>query len=344
MHKIVTAIIGYGMSGRIFHLPPLINHPNYRIKSIMTRSEKNQSDLKKDYPQIEIVTNFHDVIEDPEIELVIMATSNDVHYAYTKEALIHGKHVVCEKPFVESYTKAKELFDLAHEKQLILRVFHNRKYDGDILTLKQLMQSRDFGRIVSFSTRFDRYVPEIGENWRFKPVDMAGIYYDLAPHLVHHAIDLFGLPNLVSNTLYDDREGTQVDDHFEMALYYDTHTCFLGAQVLDRDPKPRLELIGTKASYVKYGFDVPDTVNEATSDIYQTSGLRSEFIVEPGKGQAVPLLKGEHYRFYDLLAHHIDEYPEEDHDKTNALSVILVMQLGLISHQTNQMVKVPHKI
>lgn len=344
MNQIVTAIVGYGMSGRLFHLPPLAKNPNYRVKSIMTRSEKNQTDLRKDYPDIQIVTDYHDIIEDSEIDLVIIATSNDVHFSYTKEALLHGKHVVCEKPFVETYAKAKELFDLAKEKKLILRVFHNRKYDGDILTLKRLMKSKDFGSIVSFSTRFDRYVPNIGENWRFKAVDMAGIFYDLAPHLIHHAVDLFGLPNFVSNTLFDDRENTQVDDHFEMALYYDTHTCFLGAQVLDRDPKPRLELIGTKASYVKYGFDDPDSLNEPTVDIYQQSGLRSEFITEPGKAIQVPLYKGEHYRFYDLLAHHIDEYPEEDLDMKLALSVILIMQLGLISHQTKQMVKVPHKV
>lgn len=344
MHQIVTAVVGYGMSGRLFHLPPLAKNPNYRIKSVMTRNEKNQNDLKRDYPSVEIVTNYHDIIEDPEIDLVIIATSNDVHYTYTKEALLHGKHVVCEKPFVETYTKAKELFDLAHEKNLILRVFHNRRYDGDILTLKRLMKSHDFGNIVSFSTRFDRYEPEIGDNWRTKLVDMAGVYNDLAPHLVHHAIELFGLPNFVSNTLFDDREHTEVDDHFEMALYYDTHTCFLGAQVLDRDPKPRFELIGSKATYVKYGFDNPDVLHEPTVDIFQTSSLRSELITAPGKSVKIPLYKGEHYRFYDLLAHHIDEYPDEDHDKKLALSVILVMQLGLISHQTKQLVKVPHKI
>ncbi len=344
MNKIVTAIIGYGMSGRLFHLPPLVKNSNYHIKYVMTRSEKNQNDLRKDYPEIQIATDFNDIIEDKEIDLVIIATSNDVHFTYTKEALLHDKHVVCEKPFVETYAQAKELYDLAKEKKRILRVFHNRKYDGDILTLKRLMKTKDFGHIVSFSTRFDRFVPQIGENWRFKPVDMAGIFYDLAPHLVHHAVDLFGLPNYVMNTLFDDRENTEVDDHFEMALYYDTHTCFLGAQMLEREPKPRLELIGTKATYVKYGFDEPDAVHEQMIEPYQTSGLRSEYIQEPKNKINVPLYKGEHYRFYDLLAHHIDEYPEHDEDMVLALSVILVMQLGLISHQTKQMVKVPHKI
>jgi scyllo-inositol 2-dehydrogenase (NADP+) len=343
MQKIITAIVGYGMSGRIFHLPPLIHHPNYVVKSVVTRNPVNQNDLKKDYPEIKIVTDFQEIIEDPEIDLVIMATSNDVHYQYTKDALLHGKHVVCEKPFVDTYTKAKELYDIAHEKKLILRVFHNRQYDGDFLTIKRLLQTRDFGQIVSFTGRFDLYAPKIQENWRFKQTVMSGIYYDLAPHIVHHAVELFGLPNFVYNTLFDDREGTEVDDHFEMVLYYDTMTVFLGSHMFDRDPKPRYEIVGTKANYVKYGFDRPDVVNEPTDEVYQSSGLRSEFITAPGQKQEIPLYLGEHYRFYDLMAHHIDEYPEEDLDKERALSVILIMQLGLVSHQTKQMIKVPHK-
>lgn len=344
MQKIVCAIVGYGMSGRLFHLPPLIHHSNYHVKYVMTRTEKNQTDLRNQFPDVEIVTDYHTIIEDPEIDLVILATSNDVHYRYTKEALIHHKHVVCEKPFVETYTKAKELFDLAKKQQRLLRVFHNRQYDGDILTIRKLLKTNDFGNIVSFTSRFDRFEPQISTNWRNQVVDMAGVYYDLAPHLIHHAISLFGLPNLVMNTLFDDREGTQVDDHFEMVLYYDTLTCFLGAHVLERDPKPRFEVIGTKASYVKYGFDRPDTVYEPPIDPYQTLGLKSEWIISPDNKQTIPLLKGEHYRFYDLLAHHIDEYPEEDHDEWLSLAVILVMQLGLVSHQTKQMIKVPHKI
>lgn len=343
MHQITTGIVGYGMSGRYFHLPPLINHPNFKIKSIMTRSEHNQSDLRDQFPAIEIVTSFHDLIEDPEIELIVIATSNDVHYSYTKEALLHGKHVVCEKPFVDSYTKAKELFDLAAEKKLILRVFHNRRYDGDLLTIKKLLDTKDVGQLISFTCRFDRFAPKIGSNWRDQVDPMSGVYYDLAPHLVHHAVELFGLPEFVQNTLFDDREHTEVDDHFEMTLYYKQMTVFLGAHVFERDPKPRFEVIGTKATYVKYGFDDPDAVHEATDQVYQNSGLRSELITSPGQKQAIPLLLGEHYRFYDLIAHHIDEYPEEDHDKSYALSVILLMQLGLVSHQTKQMIKVPHK-
>lgn len=342
MKKIVTAIVGYGFSGSTFHLPPIKHNEKYHIKLVMTRSEHNQAQLKKDYPKAQIVTTYEDILNDKEVDLIVIATSNAVHYSYTKDALLKGKHVVCEKPFVETYELAKELYDLADERGLILRVFHNRKYDGDILTLHQLLKDKDFGDIISYESRFDQYRPEIGSNWRFKKVDMAGNFYDLAPHLVHHAISLFGLPQKVYNKLFYDRKGSSVDDHFEMVLYYENGPrCCLGAEMLDRAPKPRQKLVGTKASYVKYGFDVPDTVDFTPNHLYQEKPVRSDFLEEPNKPQYINVLKGQHYRFYDVLAKDIFNKPIEDEDKKLALSVILVMEKAMKSSLLGEEVDIP---
>ena len=342
MKKIVTAIVGYGFSGSTFHLPPLKHNEAYDIKLVMTRSEHNQAQLKKDYPSAKIVTTYEEILNDKEVDLVIIATSNAVHYSYTKDALLKGKHVVCEKPFVETYALAKELYDLADEKNLILRVFHNRKYDGDILTVHQVLKDKDFGDIVSYETRFDQYRPEIGSNWRFKKVDMAGNFYDLAPHLVHHVVSLFGLPNKVYNKLFYDRKGSNVDDHFEMVMYYDHGLkCYLGAEMLDRAPKPRHKLVGTKASYVKYEFDVPDTVDFKPENLYQDRQMRSDFIEDPSHPEHVDVLKGQHYRFYDVLKEDILNPPKADEDKKLALSVILVMEMAMKSVLEGKEIEVP---
>lgn len=343
MKKLRTAIIGYGMSGKTIHLPALIKHPNYDVTVIMTRQEERIREINEQYPNIDVVNDYITVIEDPNIDLVIIATSNDKHYEYTKEALLHYKHVICEKPFVDTYTKAKELFDIAQANDVILRVYHNRKYDGDVLTIKKLLKEKDFGTLVSFHARFDRYQPTIQQNWRFDIGHMAGIYYDLAPHLVHHAIELFGLPELVFNTLYDDREHTKVDDHFEMVLYYPTHTVFLGSHMLERYPKPRFEIIGTKASYVKCGQNEPEFVAFDNHELFQNQVDLSAFITSPEHKESIPVMMGKHYMFYDVFYLDVIEHIDNDHDKQLALSVILVMQLGLVSHQTKQMMKVPHK-
>lgn len=343
MNKIVTALIGYGFSGSTFHLPPLVHNPNYKIKYVMTRNEIRQNEAKKDCKGVMIATTYEEILKDKEVDLIIIATSNSVHYQYTKEALLHGKHVVCEKPFVESYNLAKELYDLAEQKGLVLRVFHNRKYDGDFLTVQNLLKEKNFGDIISFSTRFDQFKPEIGENWRFKKVDMAGNFYDLAPHLVHHVVALFGKPNKVYNKIYHDRPGILVDDHFEMILYYDQLTCYIGAEMLDRDPKPRMFVVGTNATYTKYEFDYPDTVDVKQEDVYQKRQMRSEFIDNSMHIEKIKVLKGKHYYFYELLAAHITNKPKVDEDKDLALLVILVMEMAMKSALTNKEVEIPFK-
>lgn len=344
MKKIGTAIVGYGFSGSAFHLPLIKNNDQYEIKLVMTRSKENQEKLKNDYPSAKIVLTYEEILNDKDIDLIVIATSNAVHYSYTKDALMHGKHVVCEKPFVETYETAKELYDLADEKNLILRVYHNRKYDGDILTIENLIKEKDFGKIRSYHTRADQYQPNIGSNWRFKKVDMAGIFYDLAPHLVHHAVRLFGLPKRVYNHRFQDRLGSKVDDHFEMIMYYDEVTCYLGAHMLNRNLQPKQMLIGTHATYVKYGADEPDIVDVKPKKIYQEKTIKSDFIDDPKNPEHIDVLKGQHYQFYELLAKHINHPPKEDEDKKLALSVILVMEMAMKSDLKNEDIKIPQII
>lgn len=341
MKKINAAVIGFGMSGRKFHVPGLNESNYYNIKKVMTRNEQNQKDLANDYPNIEIITSFEDALNDPEIDLIVIATSNDVHYEYTKRALMNGKHVVCEKPFVETYKEAKELYDLAKEKGLLLKVFHNRKYDGDITTAKKVIESKQLGTLVSFTTRFDRLIPDIGPNWRFKNTLMAGIFYDLAPHLVHHALDLFGMPNAVYNNLFYDRKSI-VDDHFEMIMYYDNDfKVYLGAEMLERNPLPRIELVGSEKTYVKYGYDNPDSVNVLGKETYQKGNLKSVIIDNNLKEEPIPLLLGLHYLFYDNLALEINSHILDSVDTPLALGVILVMEKAMESYHKKTTIKVP---
>ena len=340
MKKINLALIGYGFAGSAFHLPTILKNPNYNVKYIMTGNKERQARAKKECAHAIIVTDYNQVLKDDDVDLVVLATSNSIHYSYTRAALLKGKHVVCEKPFVETYDQAKELFHLADEKNLILRVFHNRKYDGDILTIKKLIKENGFGKIVSFSSRFDQFDPVIGENWRFKKVDMGGLFYDLGPHVIHYAIDLFGMPKKVYSKLYKDREGMLVDDRFEITLYYDELTCYLGGQKLERDYKPKFQIVGTHATYSKYGFDDPETINSKQKQIYQEDSTRSELIDNDQNRETIKLLKGKHYMFYDLLEKHIKEKPSIDEDQKLAISVILIMEMAMKSVELNQEVDI----
>lgn len=340
MQKIKTAIIGYGMATKFFHLPPLKNHEHFEVTHILTRDEKKHQAIYDMMPQVKIVSDIEDILSEKDIELVIIATSNDVHYTYTKKALLKGKHVVCEKPFVESYEEAKELFDIASQKGVILNVFHNREYDGDIITIKRLLEQEDFGKITHVNMRFDRLNPLISDNWRDKDTHMAGVYYDLAPHLVFDAILLFGKPKEVSLSLSNDRKEAFVNDHFEMTLTYESGLhIHLGAGILTRHDVPRFVIEGTNKTYVKYGFDQPDCNFDIKEDAYQTSGLKSILIDNHQSRKDIPLLLGKHYLFYDKLYDQIQT--KTPYQANLALMVIEIMSLGLTSFQEKRIIELP---
>ncbi len=340
MKKIQTAIIGYGLSGKFFHVPPLINHEFYNIKYILTKNSNSIEELNQNYPSIKIISSLEEALNDQEIDLVIIATSNDVHGLYTRKAILAGKHVLVEKPFIETHAEAKELFELAHKHHVLLRVFHNRIYDGDVITMQKLLKEVDFGRIISFTARFDRYVPHIQENWRYKEGIMVGIYYDLAPHLIYDALEFFGYPESVYLERYKTREHATVDDQFEMKLYYKHMTVNLGSEVMMREEKPRFEIVGTRKTYVKYGFDIPDQVYYPTTNLYQDSKLKSVIIDETLNQNDVPLHLGAHYLFFEQLQKDIFNQPEKDLIEEKALAVILIMEKGLLSEQEKRVVKI----
>jgi scyllo-inositol 2-dehydrogenase (NADP+) len=333
MKKMKTAIIGFGMAGQLFHYPPLKDHPFYEVTHIMTQNEKRIQMIQKLNPSIEIVSHFDDIINNPSIDLIIIATANDVHYEYTKKALEHKKHVICEKPFVEKTEQAIELFTLAKHNQLVLRVFHNRIHDGDMLTILELMQSNRLGNIKSFSARFDRFIPEMKDNWRYEKGVMAGIYYDLAPHLIFDAISLFGFPQSVYLDLFYHHQQV-VDDHFEMTLYYPDKVCFLGASTLERHSRPRFEIIGELATFVKYGFDQPDVNYDPNQK--GTNGLKGSLYLNSSI-EEIPIKIGNHYRYYDQIAQLIHD-KKTNHDVDKQLAVVHIMEQGILSYQEKRQV------
>lgn len=167
----------------------------------------------------------------------------------------------------------------------------------------------------------------------------AGIYIKE----LHNKGAKIGLPEAVFLNLFYEREGSVVDDHFELIMYYPTLTAFVGADMFERELRPRLHLIGTKGSYIKYDFDYPDSVNVKPENIYQETNLRSVFKTSTDEEENIPLLKGKHYRFYELLANHIANGITEDEDKDLALAVILTMEKAMESYQTKRIVNIKER-
>jgi scyllo-inositol 2-dehydrogenase (NADP+) len=253
MAEINTAVIGFGLAGRVFHAPFVSAVPGLRLDAIVQR---RGDEAAKAYPEARILRSFEEVLKDAAIQLVVVGTPNETHFSLARQALLAGKHVVIDKPFAATSAEAKELGDLAAERDLVLSPFHNRRWDGDFRTVRKLVEEKALGRLVTFESHFDRFRPLPRENTWKEAGDLAnGMLFDLGPHLVDQVLALFGTPQGITASVRKDRDQTAIEDAFDITLEYPRMRAHCRTSMLACDAAPRFLLHGTKGSFKKYGLD-----------------------------------------------------------------------------------------
>ncbi|HRG79555.1 MAG TPA: Gfo/Idh/MocA family oxidoreductase, partial [Cyclobacteriaceae bacterium] len=215
---IKTAILSYGMSGEVFHAPLIHAHPGFELTTVVQRSKNTAKDH---YPTCNVVRSVDEAIADPAIELIIVNTPNELHFPQTVQALQAGKHVVVEKPFTVTIKEADDLITLAKKLNKTLTVFQSRRWDGDFLTLKKVIDNKWVGRIVEFEAHYDRFRNYIEPNsWKEEAGAGKGILYNLGSHMLDQVLVLFGMPNEVDARIGTQRTGGRVDDFYDIRLTY----------------------------------------------------------------------------------------------------------------------------
>ncbi|NOX46256.1 MAG: oxidoreductase [Chlorobi bacterium] len=248
-----TGIIGFGLSGKVFHAPFLHISQGFEIKKIVEQHEKESQLI---YPYIDVVEDYKELLNDAEIELIVVCTPNTLHFQMVSDCLKAGKHVVVEKPFTPTSKEADELIKLAKSLDRKIFVYQNRRWDGDFLTIKKVLKTGVLGNIQEYEAHFDRFKPEVNSlAWREFPIPGAGILYDLGSHLIDQALHLFGKPISVKANIQSQREGGEADDYFKLILNYKSLNVILSAGMLVEGIGPRFVIHGVLGSYVKFGID-----------------------------------------------------------------------------------------
>jgi scyllo-inositol 2-dehydrogenase (NADP+) len=251
--KIQTAITSFGMSGSVFHGPLLKVNPNYEVVKILERTKNHSSKM---FPNAEIVRFYDEILSDKSIELVVVNPPDDFHYEMAKAAIEVGKHVVIEKPFTQTSSQAEELIKLAKEKGIQLTVFQNRRWDGDFLTIRKVVEQKLVGQLVEFESHYDRYRNFIAsDTWKEEASDYGGVLYNLGSHMVDQALVLFGQPNSVTAHLDILRTGGKVFDYYDIRFQYEGFAALLKSSLLVRELGPRYIIHGTEGSFLKWGID-----------------------------------------------------------------------------------------
>lgn len=256
MPDLQLALIGHGYVGRVFHAPLIEATDGIALHSIVSR----QAGLGALHPHARISADRQAVLDDPDIDAVVIATPNDTHAPIALQALAAGKHVLVDKPFTVDPTQAREVMAAAAVAGRVCSVFQNRRWDGDFLTLQQLLANDTLGEVAEFHSHFDRHRPQVRERWRESDAPGAGLWFDLGPHLLDQALALFGRPRAIEADLLRQREGARSDDYFHVVLHYPRMRAHLHAGSLVADARLRFAVHGRRGSFVKQGLDTQEAM------------------------------------------------------------------------------------
>jgi predicted dehydrogenase len=250
-----VGLIGYGYAGKTFHAPLIRSVPGLQLTVVGSRK---RDAVMADLSGVAVCSNVEEVAVHSEIDLLVIASPNDSHYSLAAVALRAGKNVVVDKPFTVKLEDARSLVQLAEERGKLLSVFHNRRWDSEVLAAKAILNSGALGEISHFETHIDRFRPQVRQRWREQTGPGAGLWFDLGPHLIDQAMQLFGVPQTINANFAVQRKNGETDDWAHVQLNYKSLRVILHTSLLAAGGVPRSVLHGSLGSWVKFGADVQE--------------------------------------------------------------------------------------
>lgn len=330
-----VALVGYGDAGKAFHAPLIAHTDGLRLHTVVSG---NAAKVHADVPDVRVVADPQSAFDDDAIDLVVIAAPNAVHAPLALAALQARRHVVVDKPFTTTLAEARQVVDAATRNGCIASVFHNRRWDGDFLTLRKLVEDGTLGEVVELHSHFDRFRPQVPDRWRERAGAGAGLWFDLGPHLVDQALQLFGIPEAVQADIAVQRDGAVVDDWFHVVLRYPRLRVVLHAGALVAAPGPRFVAHGTCGSFVKHGLDMQEamlkrgTVPGAPGwGVDPAPGTLTR--VDDGVAHAsrVETIAGDYRAFYAGMRDALLGHAPPPVTTTEALAVMRILELGATS-------------
>jgi len=338
--KIRVGLVGYGFASKTFHAPLISGTAEMALAAV---SSSDAGKVHADWPSVQVVSDPQALFDDPTLQLIVIPTPNDTHFPLAKAALNAGKHVVVDKPFTVTLSQARELDALAKAKGLLLSVFHNRRWDSDFLTLKALLADGTLGDVRYFESHFDRFRPTVQQRWREQKGAGSGIWYDLGPHVIDQALQLFGSPVAITLDAAELRPGAQTTDYFHCTLTYPQRRVVLHASMLVAAQSARYQVHGTKGSFVKFGLDPQEDALKAGARPPQEDwgyDMR-DGVLTLAEGDAMVeksllTIPGNYPAYYAGIRDAINGVGENPVQAEEAIQVIELIELGLQSAEKRQ--------
>jgi scyllo-inositol 2-dehydrogenase (NADP+) len=334
-----VGLIGYGLAGSVFHAPLIATTPGLELAAVVTRDPGRQDQVRREHPDdVERLWTAG-------LDLIVVASPNRTHVAQATAALEAGLAVVVDKPLAATAAEGEALAALAEQRGLVLSVFQNRRWDGDFLTVAELVRSGKLGAVHRFESRFERWRPELKGGWRelADPAEAGGLLYDLGSHLVDQALTLFGPAVEVYAELDSRRAGSEADDDAFVALRHANGTrSHLWMSAMAGSLGPRFRVLGSESAYVVEGLDgQEEALREGRTPADPDWGVAdpAEYGLL-GAGDAAspyPTLPGAYQRYYAGVAEAVRgraPVPVQTRDAVAALAVLEAARRSAAEHRT----------
>ncbi len=297
-----TVVVGYGYAGRHIHVPLVRLEPALQLHGVCSGDPAKRDTIASQLG-CRTYAGFDEVIADPAVDLVVLATPNALHAPQAIAAMSAGKHVVVDKPMCLTVAEADQMIDAARQTARVLRVFHNRRLDGDFLTLRSLIDQGELGRIRWMELSWQKY--GLPRTWRQVASVGGGRLYDLGSHLIDQALILGASPvKSVYCRQLREFEGRDIESHSMLTMVFaDGATAIIDTTCASRIPKPRYMLVGDKATFVKHGVDHQEAAL-AAGDINAAADDPSEYgqLDDGHARRVIPTLPGRWRDYYRDVA------------------------------------------
>jgi scyllo-inositol 2-dehydrogenase (NADP+) len=248
-----VGVVGYGLAGRVFHVPLIAAVEGLELAAVVERSGRT---AEQAYPGIATYSSLEAMLDDTGIELIVIATPPATHVPLAQEALRAGRHVVVDKPVAPTSLELAGLMSSAAAAGRLFIPFHNRRWDSDYQTLQKVMHDGALGRVVSLESTFDRWKPGIRKQfWKEDGTAGGGHLLDIGTHLADQSLHLFGMPEAVLAIIRSERDEAITDDTFTIHLRYPGKLVTISSNCLASLPRPRFLIRGTRGNFVKWGLD-----------------------------------------------------------------------------------------
>ncbi|MFJ7180225.1 Gfo/Idh/MocA family oxidoreductase [Streptomyces massasporeus] len=310
-----VGLVGYGLAGSVFHAPLIAATEGLALDTVVTSNPVRQQQARAEFPDVRLAATPDELFDRAaELDLIVVASPNKTHVPLATTALKAGLPVVVDKPVAGTAAEARELAALAEERELLLSVFQNRRWDNDFLTLRKLLDEGELGDVWRFESRFERWRPKPKGGWRESgdPAEIGGLLYDLGSHVVDQALVLFGPAASVYAETDIRRPGAETDDDTFIAI---THAggvrSHLHVSATTAQLGPRFRVLGSAAGYVKYGLDPQEAALRDGLRPGPDWGVESESLwgrvgsgesPVTGGGRAEPTLPGDYPAYYAAVA------------------------------------------